>query len=174
MLTKMLKTFHQVEPQLLRGKIAGLMISQRPVGYDAENGYGVPTVDAYNGKFIENGIICSLNLDGKIVSYTSGAMFLHYTEELNTIVDAKKYFAVEGKGAETYLRLVQLFPGDEFVTDNVVVPDGGENYGYAVIDNGRIKLQSANTNAKFRREKGDAFDDTLPDGTKGYHFVVVA
>jgi hypothetical protein len=164
MFTKALKQFKQVEPQLLRGQYAGLYISQRPVKYTAEGSvYGVPTVDAYNGKYIENGIICGLDNTGKIVSYTEGTMFIHYTEELTTVVNANNTFAVEGKGDETYIRLIQLFPGDEFVTDNF---SGTGNYG--VVTNGVITLSATATGAKFYCE-----DTTLADGTAAKHVVVL-
>ena len=165
MLVKMLPSFKQVEPQLLRGKIGGLVISQRPVAYSAAEGsspeaYGVATVEFGGAKFIENGVICGLDGDGKIVNYTSG---IHYDEELNTIVDAKKYFAVECAKDETYIRCIQLFPGDEFVTNNV---SGSGHYG--VVTNGIITLSSTKSGAKFYVE-----EDTLPNGEAGYHCVVL-
>ena len=168
---KFIKTFKQVEPQLLRGLTAGLVISQRPVAYTPAEGatpesYGVATV-AFNGyNYIENGLICGLNAEGKIVNYVSGKAFLHYDEELNADFDAKNMFAVEAKGAETYLRLVELQTGDEFVTDNVNGEfTDGQKYG---VVNGVI---DASASGDFLYEEGSAFETTLPNGEKGYHFV---
>ena len=171
---KFLKTFKQVEPQLLRGLTAGLVISQRPVAYTPAEGatpesYGVATVAFNDYKFIENGIICSLNNKGQIVNYAgSGKAFIHYDEELNADYDAKNMFAVECAGAETYIRLVELQVGDEFVTDNVNGTfTNGSVYGVAngVIDS------SVTSGGSFLYEEGGAFENTLPNGEKGYHFV---
>lgn len=172
---KFMPTFKQVEPQLLRGLTAGLVISQRPVAYEAGSGeeetYGVATVE-YNGhKFIENGIICSLDASGKVVNYIDGkTAFIHFDEELNADYDAKNMFAVECEGEETYIRLVELKVGDEFVTDNV---EGqlvnGTIYG---VKNGVIDA-SATEGKMFLYEEGGAFENTLPNGQPGYHFVVV-
>lgn len=173
---KFMPTFKQVEPQLLRGLTAGLVISQRPVAYEgtssaAEEEYGVTTVE-YNGyKFIENGIICSLDNEGKIVNYVEGKQaFIHFDEELNADYDAKNMFAVECEGADTYIRLVALNVGDEFVTDNVKGTFvNGTIYGVkdGVIDS------SATEGKMFLYEEGGAFENTLPNGEPGYHFVVL-
>jgi hypothetical protein len=168
---KFVKTFKQVEPQLLRGLTAGLVISQRPVAYTAAEGdnpesYGVAVVEFNGYKYIENGIICGLDDKAKIVNYTSGKCFLHFDEELNADYDAKNMFAVECKGAETYLRLVELQYGDEFMTDNVngTFVDG-QKYG---VKNGVI---DSSVSGDFLYEEGTAFETQLPNGEKGYHFV---
>ncbi len=168
--TAFIKTFHQVEPQLLRGLVAGLIIAERPVAYDADSGaYGVATVAVDGHKFIENGIICSLDAEGKIVNYVSGkAAFIHYDEELNADFDAKNMFAVEAEGENTYIRLIQLFPGDEFMTDNVAGDlVAGTVYG---VKDGVIDA-SVTTGGQFLYEEGSAFETTLPNGEAGYHFV---
>lgn len=171
---KFMPTFKQVEPQLLRGLTAGLVVSQRPVAYEAGSGeeetYGVATVE-YNGhKFIENGIICSLDATGKVVNYLDKhTAFIHFDEELNADYDAKNMFAVECEGEETYIRLVELKVGDEFVTDNVHGTFvSGERYG---VLNGVI--DSSVTGGMFLYEEGGAFENTLPNGQPGFHFVVV-
>lgn len=170
---KFIKTFKQVEPQLLRGLTAGLVIAQRPVKYVAPEGsgeeesYGVAVVEFNGYKYIENGIICSLDDKGQIVNYVSGKKaLLHYDEELNADYDAKNMFAVECKGAETYIRLVELQYGDEFMTDNVngVFVDG-QKYG---VKNGVI---DASVSGDFLYEEGGAFETQLPNGEKGFHFV---
>lgn len=169
---KFVKTFKQVEPQLLRGLTAGLVISQRPVAYTPAKGatpesYGVATVAFNDYKYIENGIICSLDAKGKIVNYVgSGKAFLHYDEELNCDYDAKNMFAVECQKDETFIRLVELQYGDEFMTDNVngTFVDG-QKYG---VVNGVI---DASASGDFLYEEGGAFETQLPNGEKGYHFV---
>lgn len=170
---KFVKTFKQLEPQLLRGLTAGLVISQRPVSYTPAAGanpeaYGVAVVEFNGYKYIENGIICSLDNKGEIVNYVDGKKaFIHFDEELNCDYDAKNMFAVECAGKETYIRLVELQVGDEFVTDNV---NGefvdGQRYG---VKDGIIDASVAN--GMFKYEEGGAFENTLPNGERGYHFV---
>ena len=167
----MLSTFKQVEPQLLRGLTAGLTVSQRPVAYNAEtDAYGVATVNVAGTKYIENGLICSLDDKAQVVNYVANTTaFIHYDEELTTDVGAINAFAVEGAKDETYVRLVQLFPGDEFVTDQVT----GTKANYASVVNGVINFTGAAKAAgdMFYCETGTAFEDTLPNGDAGYHFI---
>lgn len=140
MITKYLPTFHQVEPSNLLGLTMGWVVAQRPVKHSSGT-YSVATVEKNGIKFIENGVICSLDADGKVVNYVEGKQaFLHYTEELNTFLDAKKYFAVECEGDDTYLRLVALVPGSEFVTDNYSLQANvsSSEVKYATISNGAL------------------------------------
>lgn len=168
MLKNYLPTFHQLEPQNLKGLYAGDVVAQRPVAY-ASAVYGVPTVQVGSVYFIENGIICGLDNEAKVVSYDdagnlSGHPMVHYTEELPTILQANSTFAVEAKAEETYLRLIVLHAGDEFVTDNVDATDEGP---FAKIANGRVTLQSAaNSDTVFA-----VIEDYLPDGTDGYRCI---
>ena len=129
-------------------------------------------------KFIENGVICSLDKDGHVVNAVANSpMFLHYTEELNCDYDAKNMFAVECEEGETYLRLIQLFPGDEFVTDNVS-GNFGTTAAYATVVNGVLTYNASA--GQFRYEPANptgqyssVFEDTLPNGEPGYHFVYI-
>ncbi|NCU28470.1 MAG: hypothetical protein EOM85_02255 [Candidatus Moranbacteria bacterium] len=89
---------------------------------------------------------------------------IHYTEELPTILEANSTFAVLAKEDETYLRLIVLHTGDEFVTDNVDAADEGP---YAKISNGVVTLQSAaDADSVFA-----VLEDTLPDGTAAYRCI---
>lgn len=166
MFKNLLPTFKTLEPELLKGQYAGAYVAQRPVKYTAEGTvYGVATVEKNGAKFIENGVICGLDADGYVVNYakaTAGAMFIHYTEELPTIVKANNTFAVECKGAETYIRLIELFVGDEFVTDNVA-GTYSETNKYADITNGILTFGAT---GPFVAEA-----DTLPNGDAAYRFV---
>lgn len=124
-----LPKFKQLEPDNLYGLTMGYVLAQRPVKYTAAQGstaesYGVATVTVGDAKFIENGILCALDGDGNVVDAagTEKQLFIHFTEELNTIIEGRKYFAVEADGAETFLRLVALVPGSEWTT-NVVYDD---------------------------------------------------
>lgn len=170
MLKNYLPTFHQLEPQNLKGLYGGDIVAQRPVAYTSSV-YGVPTVQVGSVYFIENGIICGLNSEAKVVSYDaasnlSGHPMVHYTEELPTILQANSTFAVEAKAEETYLRLVVLHTGDEFVTDNVDASDEGP---FAKIAGGVVTLQSAaNSDTVFA-----VMEDTLPDGSAAYRCIYV-
>ena len=93
MLRNYLPTFHQIEPQNLKGLYGGDVVAQRPVAY-ASSVYGVPTVQVGSVYFIENGILCGLNNEAKVVAFDSAANLsghpmVHYTEELPTILEGK-------------------------------------------------------------------------------------
>lgn len=163
MLKDYLPQFKQVEPENLKGLYAGDIVAQRPVAY-ASSVYGVPTVQKGTVYFIENGILCGLNALGQVVSFDDVAnksthVLLHYTEELPTVLVANDTFAVKAEEDETYLRLVVLHAGDEFVTDNFdasIAPTGV----YGKIVSGIIQLQAAaNADTKFA-----ILEDTLADG----------
>ena len=86
MLRDYLPVFHVLEPQMLKGIYAGAIIAQRPVKYTtAGNVYGVATVTMGDVKFIENGVVMTLDDDGNLVNYataTGGPKMIHFTEEL--------------------------------------------------------------------------------------------
>lgn len=167
-----LSNFKQLEPQHLQGLDSGEIISQRPIAY-AANAYGVTSVNVAGTIYFENGIICSLDNKGEIVNYVNGAAaYIHYDDELVTDdFDSKSAFAVEGANEETYIRLVRLHQGDEFVTDQVA----GNVANYATVTNGVITFTAntfnASTNDMFYYEAKTAYDTTLPNGDTGYHFI---
>lgn len=141
-ITRYLPTFKQVEPNNLYGLQMGWVIAQSPVKYTGSD-YGVATVSKGDYKFIENGVICSLDKDGKVVNYVEGSTpFLHYTEPLSTTFGRDCDFAVECDGNDTYLRLVALVAGTEFTTDNYTVADS-ITVKYATVENGVLKALAA-------------------------------
>ena len=168
-------TFKQLEPGKLKGLSAGDVVAQLPVKWTkTESGdvYGVPTVTFNNVKYVENGIICEIGLDGKIVTWGTTAaaldvhtpMFIHFTEELNNVIDEKNAFAVKCAEDETYLRLVRLYPGDIFTTDNVAYTNG---HLFAKVVDGIITSQAtADVDTQFAIKK-----DTLPNGNVGYECI---
>jgi hypothetical protein len=168
MLKNYLPEFHQLEPQMLKGIYAGDIIAQRPVKY-AAGAYGVATVTKGDVKFIENGVVMTLDVDGNLVNYATangGTKILHYTEELPTILKAKDTWALECAAGETYPRGIILHVGDEFVTDNV--SGSITSAGYATVVDGVLTVATASANAEFA-----AYPDTLADGKDAYHFIVL-
>lgn len=147
MITKFLPEFKVLEVGSLTGLRNGHMLSQ--IQADA--------TCAKDG-FIENGLLVNLDAaTGKVVPYAKGQMFVHYTEELNTIVDDPKYFAVP---ADECPRCIALYVGDSFITNNVkATVEGG--FGKAV--DGVITLQADAEGAQFIVKKS-----SLADGTVAY------
>lgn len=129
MITRYLPTFNQIEPDNLYGLTMGHVVAQVPVKYTAPvpaqgetaaqpESYGVVTKAVGDVKFIENGILCTFDANGKVVNWAANKpLFIHFTEELNTFLGDRKYFAVEANTDETYLRLVAVVPGSEWTTN---------------------------------------------------------
>ena len=175
MITKYLPTFKVFEVGSLTGLRSGHMLAQQPAAND------IAVVEKNGHKFIENGIIVGLNIDGEVENWTTGAMFVHYTEELNTMVDELKYFAVPVEQkydngelvddfAATYPRCIALYAGDSFCTNNYTYASEvtANNAKYAKVVNGVLQLQSASSGAQFKATKS-----TLPTGEEAFDFVYV-
>ena len=146
-----LPTYHQVEANNLKGLQAGFVVAQMDIAETAK------TALLKDGMF-ENGHICAITKDG-IVKATGQekALFIHYTEPLNTVFDAAKFFAVDV--TKECGRLVQLIPGDEWMSD--MSPE-------AVCITGRI--------IELKPSDKQSSDDwysvtTMPDGTAGHHYM---
>lgn len=104
-----LPTYHQVEANNLKGLQPGFVVAQMEIAESAES-------DLLNNGMFENGHICAISKDGIIKAVgTEKALFIHYTEPLNTVFDAAKIFAVDV--SKECGRLVQLIPGDEWMSD---------------------------------------------------------
>ena len=146
-----LPTYHQVEANNLKGLQAGFVVAQMDIADTAK------TALLKDGMF-ENGHICAITKDGIIkATGEEKALFIHYTEPLNTVFDAAKFFAVDV--ANECGRLVQLIPGDEWMSD--MAPE-------AVCIEGRI--------IELKPSDKQSSDDwysvtTMPDGTAGHHYM---
>ena len=146
-----LPTYHQVEANNLKGLQPGFVVAQMDIAESAKSAL------LTNGMF-ENGHICAISKDGIIKAVgTEKALFIHYTEPLNTVFDAAKFFAVDV--SKECGRLVQLIPGDEWMSD--MDPED-------VCITGRI--------IELTEEDGQSKDDwykveTLPDGTPAHHYM---
>ena len=160
MITKYLPTFKVFEVGSLTGLRSGHMLAQQPAASS------IKTKDVNGNKFIENGIIVGLNVDGKVENWSKGTMFVHYTEELNTFIDELKYFAVPVvDGEEVYPRCIALYAGDSFCTNNVASEVEGAKY--AKVVGGVLTLQTtSDDDTKFA-----VSESTLPSGEKAYDFV---
>ena len=144
-----LPTYHQVEANNLKGLQAGFVVAQMDIAETAK------TALLKDGMF-ENGHICAITKDGIIkATGEEKALFIHYTEPLNTVFDAANFFAVDV--TKECGRLVQLIPGDEWMSD--MAPE-------AVCITGRI--------IELKPSDKQSSDDwysvtTMPDGTAGHH-----
>lgn len=136
-----LPKFNYIEPNNLKGLLPGFVVAQ--VEDVAE--------ELLKDGMFENGKICALE-GNKIVKATGEerALFIHFTEPLNTIKNSDQYFAVNVKNECP--RLVQLIPGDEWMSTD---PD-------CEIE-GRI--------VKVTAEKGWFAVDYMANGDKAYHYM---
>ena len=146
-----LPTYHQVEANNLKGLQAGFVVAQMDIAETAK------TALLKDGMF-ENGHIFAITKDCIIkATGEEKALFIHYTEPLNTVFDAAKLFAVDV--TKECGRLVQLIPGDEWMSD--MSPE-------AVCITGRI--------IELKPSDKQSSDDwysvtTMPDGTAGHHYM---
>ena len=154
MITDYLPTYHQVEPNTLKGLQPGFVVSQMNV---AESATGTL---APNG-MMENGLICGISKDGIVPAGSdTKVLFIHYTEPLNTLFKGDRFFAVNVK--EECPRLVQLIPGDEWMSD--MAPSA------VCIDDRIIEI----TSAAGQYEQDNFYEcDELADGTKAHHYMYI-
>lgn len=160
-----LPTFDYIEPNNLKGLQPGFVVAQ------------VEDIDPSlltNG-MMANGKICALEMqdhsedeDGSdmrltIVPATAShtVLYIHYTEPLNTILNSDKHFAV--KVEDECPRLVQLIPGDEWMSTAELEEDVDEDGASIGILGGRIVEVSA--------AKGWYGVTTMANGDEGHHYV---
>ena len=146
-----LPTYHQVEANNLKGLQPGFVVAQMEIAESAES-------DLLNNGMFENGHICAISKDGIIKAVgTEKALFIHYTEPLNTVFDAAKIFAVDV--SKECGRLVQLIPGDEWMSD--MDPED------VCIEGRIIELTSSD-----KQSSDDWYGvTTMPDGTAAHHYM---
>lgn len=148
-----LPTYHQIEANNLKGLQPGFVVAQMEIAPSAE-------ADLLKDGMFENGHICGISADG-IVKATGDerALFIHYTEPLNTLFDGAKFFAVNVKNECG--RLVQLIPGDEWMSD--MDPED------VCIDGRIVELGTGST-----QSQDDWYGvNTLPDGTPAHHYMFI-
>ena len=153
-----LPTYHQIEANNLKGLQPGFVVAQMEIAPSAVNDLLVALPNGTEKVMFENGHICGISAEGIIkATGTEKALFIHYTEPLNTLFDGAKFFAVNTKNECG--RLVQLIPGDEWMSD--MDPED-------VCIAGRIvELGTEST------QSGDDWYEvnSLPDGTEAHHYM---
>lgn len=151
----LLPTFNYIEVNNLKGLQPGFVVAQE--GRVAEGLLNTKHTIKVNGVdkkvFLENGKICALTATGIVAGEAdSKALFIHYTEPLNTVANSDKYFAVNTE--EECPRLVQLIPGDEWMST--------EDLGDSILGGRIVKMTTGNDWYKV---------ETMANGDKGYHYM---
>ena len=154
----LLPKFGYIEPNNLKGLQPGFVVAQMPV---AESAVSTLTYKG-EGKYMENGTICAISVDGIVAPTTeSKALFICYSEPLNTVVNSDKLYAVNLK--EEHPRLVQLIPGDEWMSSKALTLTGALS--------GRIVESSSTTGVG---KSGDWFKcTTMANGDVGHQCMVI-
>ena len=174
-----LPTYYQIENNSLKGLLPGFVVAQvRPaVTYTAQGEVATyPTFmqetknkigsnsTAYTN-LIANGHIVAISEDGiKDAEATDKALFIVFSEPLNRVMDnlSWKFYATDVNEEE--LRLVQLIPGDEWMSDMDLL--AGENNPLA----GRI-VEIDNTKGQYKQDEDWYAVDKLADGTPAHHYM---
>jgi hypothetical protein len=160
-----LPEFKIVEPNRLTGLVMGHVVSQFPLD-PAFDGI----IKDYEYDMVENGFILGLGKDLEVDAYDPaihGHAFLLFTEELNTFFSGLKWYATGADEQEgiIYPRLVGLYPGDAFTTNNF---EGTyTNQKFAKVVDGQLSLQAvSNDQTMFAVE-----ESTLPTGELALRFT---
>ena len=154
----LLPKFGYIEPNNLKGLQPGFVVAQMPV---AESATATLTYKG-EGKYMENGTICAISVDGIIEpTAQSKALFICYSEPLNTVVNSDQFYAVNLK--EEHPRLVQLIPGDEWMSTKPLTLSGAVS--------GRIVEVTASTGIG---QSDDWFTHTkMANGDAGHHYMFI-
>ena len=154
----LLPKFGYIEPNNLKGLQPGFVVAQMPV---AESAVSALTYKG-EGKYMENGTICAISVDGIVAPTTdSKALFICYSEPLNTVVNSDKLYAVNLKAEHP--RLVQLIPGDEWMSSKELTLSGALS--------GRIVEV---TTASGMGKSDDWFScETMANGDAGHHYMYI-
>ena len=155
----LLPKFGYIEPNNLKGLQAGFVVAQMPV---AESAVSTLTVSKGKSKYMQNGTICAISVDG-IVAPTaeSKALFICYSEPLNTVVNSDEFYAVNLK--EENPRLVQLIPGDEWTSS------------YQLELSGALSGRIVEVTPESGMGKSDDWFscETMANGDDGYHYMYI-
>ena len=172
-----LPTFYQIENNSLKGLLPGFVVAQmRPaVTYDAKGDVSTFPVFMQEGKnkkgsnsvaysnLIANGHIVAISADGiKDAEAEDKNLFIVFNEPLNKIMPniAWRFYATDVNEEE--LRLVQLIPGDEWMSDMELDLEGELA--------GRIVEIDANA-GQYKQDEDWYAVDKLADGTPAHHYM---
>ena len=146
-----LPKFNYIEPNNLKGLQPGFVVAQESRVADALLNEKHKVDD--KKVFFENGKICALSADGIVAGAAdSKALFIHYTEPLNTVYESDRFFAVDTR--TECPRLVQLIPGDEWMSTDA----------NCAIEGRIIKIDTEG-------KEGWYGVSTMANGDTGYHYV---
>jgi hypothetical protein len=167
-LINLLPKFKIVEVNKLAGLLNGHIVAQAP--------------HATAEDYLENGQIFYLGAEADAVLHGDADFtaqpFLHYTEELLPFMNGNEYFAVEVQNGVAYPRLIGLYEGDEFTTNNIAnlatFADWDANKAWAVVVDDALTLvdevpAAAYVGPLFRAEK-----DRLAAGQVAARLTLIA
>ena len=150
--SKLFTEFNQIEANNLKGLQPGFVVAQMPVSDSMKE-----TFPSEHKGMMCNGYLCTISKEGIIPAEPGKPVFIHYTEPINTILDGAKYFAVDIESE--YPRLVQLIPGDEWMTDMPYNAEDLEALGIVeMTEDGVTDWYSVST---------------LADGTEASHYMYI-
>lgn len=162
MIVDLLPKFEQIEVNNLKGLQPGFVVAQMPVKE------GCAYIKDVNGvKYFENGHICAISVDGiKVPEASDKVLFISYNDPINTIFKGAKLYATNLE--EENVRLVQLIPGDEWMSTIDYENDPKYTDVKTVIQGRVVKVEAASGLGK----SDDWFSVAeMPDGTKAYHYI---
>lgn len=156
----LLPRFHYIEANNLKSLLPGLVVAQMEVAENAKADLCVK-----DGKFIENGTICTISKDGVCAWEEGKPMFIVYNDPLNTIRNGDEFYATELESENP--RLVLLQPGDEWMAD-----------GEASDHKGLEAAIAAGLIVEVTKDDGQSKDDwfameTMPNGDAGKHYLFI-
>lgn len=156
----LLPRFHYIEANNLKALLPGFVVAQMEVAEDAKDALCVE-----DGKYIENGTICTISKDGVCEWEEGKPMFIVYNDPLNTIRQGDEFYATEL--ASENPRCVLLIPGDEFMAD-----------GEASDHKGLAEAIAAGMIVEVKKGDGQSADDwfdmeTMPNGDAGKHYLFI-
>lgn len=152
-------SFEQMEANNLKGLQPGFVVAQMPVKEGC----------AYikDTHYFENGHICAISADGiKVPEATDKVLFISYNDPINTMFKGAKYYATDLN--EEHVRLVQLIPGDEWMSTIDYENDAKYADVKEVIKDRVVKVEK--TSGLGKSDDWFAMEE-MADGTKGYHYI---
>lgn len=170
-LTNLLPKFKIVEVNKLAGLLNGHIVAQAP--------------HATAEDYLENGQIFYLGAEANAVLHGVAAFkaqpFLHYTEELLPFMNGNEYFAVDVQNGVAYPRLIGLYEGDEFTTNNIANLEGVgaftgwvNNAAWAIVQNDALTLVNAVPVAAYNGPVFRAEKDRLAAGQVAARLTLIA